>query len=285
MSRTSPRDAPEESDVRRRPRYFLRRLAALLALVLLAALVVLLVLWLLGAFGQSQTASSAYEDSISAGNEPRITVNNERGNLRITGEEDLDRVELEAQIYASDSDADTAEQNASDASVDLAREGSEVTVGGLSGDAAGADYELRVPADSRVIVDSGSGGVEAENVAALEAELESGDVDATGVRGPVSAQTQSGDVTLTGVSAPEGDLTAEVGAGDLALEDIEAGRVEAEVETGGASVTRPFSGAGELYVETGDIVVDAPEEAVEDLDLRTGVGSVIREENEDSEEG
>ena len=74
-------------------------------------------------------------------------------------------------------------------------------------------------------------------------------------------------VTLTGVSAPEGDLTAEVGAGDLALEDIEAGRVEAEVETGGASVTRPFSGAGELYVETGDIVVDAPEEAVEDLDL------------------
>ncbi len=285
MSPAPPTDTPEESDVRRRPRYFLRRLAALVALVLLAALVVLLVLWLLGAFGQSQTASSACEDSISAGPEPEITVNNERGNLRITGEEDLDQVELQAEIYASDNDADTAEQNASDASVDLARDGSEVTVGGLSGDAAGADYELRVPADSRVIVASGSGGVEAENVASLEAELESGDVNATGVRGPVSVRTPSGDVTLTGMSAPEGDLTAEVGTGDLALEDIEASRVEAEVETGEASVTGPFSGAGEIYVETGDIVVDAPQEAVEELDLSTGVGSVIREEGEGSEDG
>lgn len=285
MSRASPTDAPEESDVRRRPRYFLRRLAALVALFLLATLAVLLVLWLTGAFGQSQTASSAYEDSISAGNEPEVTVNNERGSLRITGEEDLDQVELQARIHASANDAETAERNASDASVDLARDGSEVTVGGLSGDAAGANYELRVPADSRVTVDSGSGGVEIENVAALEAELESGDVNATGIRGPVSVQAPNGDVNLTGVSAPEGDLTAEVGAGDLALEDIETDRLEAEAETGGASVTGPFSGAGELYVETGDIVVDAPEEAVEELDLRTGVGSVIREEDEDSGEG
>ena len=281
----SPADTPEQSDVRRRPRYFLRRLAALVVLVLLAALAVLLVLWLLGAFGQSQTASSDYEDSISAGPEPRITVTNERGSLRITGEEDRNRVELQAEIHASASDTETAEQNASDASVDLAREGSEVTVGGLSGDAAGADYELRVPADSRVIVDSGSGGVEAENFAALEAELDSGDLNATGVRGPVSARNSSGDVTLTGVSAPEGDLTAEIGTGDLALEDIEADRVEAELQTGEARITGPFSGAGEIYVETGDIVVEAPEDAVEEIDLSTGVGSVIREEGENSEDG
>lgn len=285
MSRTSPSDAPEESDVRRRPRYFLRRFAALVVLLLLAALAVLLVLWLLGAFGQSRTASSAYEDSISAGNEPQVTITNERGSLRITGEEELDQVELQAEIHASASDAETAGQNASDASVDLARDGSEVTVGGLSGDAAGADYELRVPADSRVIVDSGSGGVEAENVAALEAELDSGDLNATGVRGPVSVRNSSGDVTLTGVSAPESDLTAEVGAGDLTLEDVEANRVEAEVETGEARITGPFSGAGEMYVETGDIVVEAPEEAVQEMDLSTGVGSVTREGGEDSEEG
>lgn len=232
----------EEAGGRRRPRYFLRRLAALVLLVLLAAILGLLVLWTVGAFGATQTARSAYEDSISAGEEPEITINNERGSLRITGEEDLEQVELQADIYASARDAEAAEQSAAEASVDLARDGSEVTVGGLSGDATGADYELRVPAESAVIVDSGLGGVGSENVAALEAELEAGDLNASSVRGPISVEVPQGDVSVSGARSGNGGVTAEIGAGDLALEDVETGDVEAEVESGGASITGPFSG-------------------------------------------
>jgi hypothetical protein len=122
----------------------------------------------------------------------------------------------------------------------------------------GVDYELRVPAGTRVRVDASSGDVHAEGLRAdrpVKLRTSSGDVHAEGVVAPALAiETSSGDIHATGVRA--GDVEAHASSGDVDLELTgPADRVGVSTGSGDVSLLVPDA-VYRLTTDTGSGDVD-----------------------------
>ena len=104
-------------------------------------------------------------------------------------------------------------------------------------------YEIRVPADTRVSVDTSGGGIAI-----------------SGIRGAVRADTSGGGI---GISDVVGDVEADTSGGGISLRDIK-GRVSADTSGGGVEAiaidgpvhAESSGGSIELERVTGDIVAD-----------------------------
>ncbi len=246
-------------------------MAGLLLLALLVAAGLLL--WSSG--GDRASATSVYEESVSPGPEPEVRLTNDRGRISVTGEEGLETVEIEATRYARGADAETAREQADEVSVEVASEGSTVSV--ETGGGEGVDYSLRVPAESTLEAGTEAGRVEASGLREVTVRTEAGSVEVEDIGGPVSVEAPRGDVAVRDVSTDAGQVRAEVGSGDLELADVIAGTIIAEVETGDVTFSGRVRGSGEVAVGTGDVTVEAPSEDVGDLDLDSRVGQVVYE--------
>lgn len=116
------------------------------------------------------------------------------------------------------------------------------------------DYELTVPAGTKVSGHVDSGNVEVAGVATANVEAESGDVTVRDVEGEVNASVQSGSVDLTGIG---GAVVAGAESGDVRVTLAAARSVSAETQSGNIEVTVP---SGKYHVtastESGSLTND-----------------------------
>jgi Toastrack DUF4097 len=116
------------------------------------------------------------------------------------------------------------------------------------------DYDLVVPAGTRVEGKSGSGSVHVQGASAVDVEVGSGSIDVRDVAGAVHASTSSGSVVLDRVTGP---ATAHSSSGSVSGTEL-AGPVDATTSSGSVRVdlTRPQSVRAET--SSGDVSVAVP---------------------------
>src|SRR5918994_3575500 len=193
----------------------------LLLAVLVLALVALGALLLLRSFGESVPGTSVAKDSIDAGPEPRVQIDNAAGLVRVEGVEGSRSVEYEATRYAMAADPAAAKQRASEVPVDISREDSKIVIETDGGDDTGADYALELPTGGSVEVRSEAGDVEVSGISGnVTVGAEAGDVRVRDVGGDVNVKAPRGDVSVGDVNTDTGNANLEVGSGDISLEDL-----------------------------------------------------------------
>ena len=266
---TPPRD-------RERPSRTSPLLLLLAALILALLAVTAVLLW--RSLDDNISGTSVAKDSIdSAGPEPHVRLTNAAGQVRLEGVEESKSVEYEATRYAMGSNSAAAKQQASEVPVDSSREDSRITIVTDGARDTGADYDLRIPADGSVEVESEAGDVEISGLTGnVKVAAEAGDVTVRDAGG-VNVRVPQGDVTVANINTDTGGAELEVGSGDVFLEDLILGTLEANIEAGSVTLSGRFSGDGRVSVETGDIVARLPAEDTRDLTLQARVGNVLRE--------
>ncbi len=130
------------------------------------------------------------------------------------------------------------------------------------------DYEITVPAETKVQTHTGSGDQTMEGLKSnLELESGSGDIQLRDLTGAVRLHTGSGDV--------KGDLagafSAETGSGDIRIEEKGAGDVD--VHTGSGNIDlRGVSGGLRAAAGSGDLTIDGQQKG--NWEVHTGSGNV-----------
>ena len=133
------------------------------------------------------------------------------------------------------------------------------------------DYELVVPANSRVRARTGSGSLRIEGVAGpVEATSGSGRMRVANVAGGVTVEAGSGDVELIAVT---GDLDVRTGSGSIDVTGTSLA-LRAETGSGRIQVEGTSGGAWMLDAGSGDLSVDLPDDAGFEVDARTRSGTV-----------
>jgi len=182
-----------------------------------------------GRLNETATISETYDATDLEG----LVAETTNGEVTVTGE-DRDTVELEAVKQASSREALEA------TTVDVAREGGVLSITvdeadrRLTDPSPRVDLELSVPADLRV----------------ARVETVNGDVDVSGVFGPLVARSTNGDVTTTGIN---GDVTVELVNGDVEVDGID-GSVSVETVNGDIEV-RSVTGDATVQTTNGDVSV------------------------------
>lgn len=251
---------------------------AILAALLLLALLVVAAVFLWRALGEEVPGASVARDSIDSGREPKVTITNGPGGVRVEGVNGSEAVEYEVTRYAAAGDPAAARSAASEVPVDVSREGSAVTLETDGGGETGADYIVGMPAGGGVEVEAAEGDVEVTGLDGnVTVRAASGDVTVRDVAGDVTVEAEQGDVTVGGMRTDTGNLELVVGSGDVTLEDLILGTLEAGVEVGDVTLSGRFSGGGRVSVGTGDITANLPSGDATNLALQTLVGDVSRE--------
>jgi DUF4097 and DUF4098 domain-containing protein YvlB len=151
-------------------------------------------------------------------------------------------------------------------------------------------YEILVPADTKVISDSGSGSQKISGVAeVVKADTGSGTITLTDINGPVKADTGSGAIKAERIA---GGFDADTGSGSVSLTQVAPGDVD--VSTGSGSITlqgvvgalRADAGSGRVVIQgsqagdwdidtgSGSIKIDLPDDAAFRLDAKSNSGGI-----------
>jgi hypothetical protein len=152
------------------------------------------------------------------------------------------------------------------------------------------DYDITVPADTRLRAHSGSGDQTIEGLQSnLELESGSGDmrlndlsgdlhvhtgsgnVEARDVSGPFNADAGSGDIRLS--AKGNGDVRVHTGSGNIELRDVH-GTVRAEAGSGDITIEGTQTGVWDVRTGSGNVRLRLPSEAAFDLGASTGSGTV-----------
>jgi hypothetical protein len=152
------------------------------------------------------------------------------------------------------------------------------------------DYDITVPADTRLRTHSGSGDQTIEGLRSnLELESGSGDmglkdlngdlhvhtgsgnVEAQDVSGGFNAEAGSGDIRLN--TKGNGDVRVHTGSGNIDLRDVH-GTVRAEAGSGDITINGTQTGVWDVRTGSGDVRLRLPEQAAFDLGASTGSGTV-----------
>jgi DUF4097 and DUF4098 domain-containing protein YvlB len=145
-----------------------------------------------------------------------------------------------------------------------------------TGDDARVDYEVLLPADANLTIDSGSGDVTVENLRGnITLDAEEGQVTVRGFTGGfVQVQSLNANITLTNVQKSRVQLAST--GGNIQLNNVSGPNVTAKSTTGTISFTGDFAGGGNFLLtsHSGDIGVSLPASASIDLTARSMQGSV-----------
>jgi DUF4097 and DUF4098 domain-containing protein YvlB len=133
----------------------------------------------------------------------------------------------------------------------VSQEGNLIRVGGPNQhtDNVSIDYTIVLPADSEIHATTGSG-----------------DVEVTGVKGPVNLTSGSGGISATNIA---GDVHAMSGSGDIELSNVH-GKVQAVAGSGDMTLSS-VQGASRLHTGSGDFEIENPGDTVE---ITTGSGDI-----------
>lgn len=141
-----------------------------------------------------------------------------------------------------------------------------------SHDGISIDYELRVPSETHVRSETGSGDVTVEGISGpAEVETGSGDVKMRGVRGNVHAETGSGDTKFDGIQAEHVEI--KTGSGDVELRDLRCALV-ARTGSGDIQAQGYPTGRWKLDTGSGEVKLHLPSDLAFDLDAHTSSGDV-----------
>lgn len=153
--------------------------------------------------------------------------------LKVRGVNGLSRIEVQARACASDAgDLDrlviNQRRDGDRFIVETNRNKGSYTFSLFGSSYAYLELEIRVPSDLAVVVESGSGDVDARDLASLSYEAGSGDLDVENIAGELVVEVGSGDVEGSGVGRFH---LVSTGSGDFNLRDI---RGDVEVGKGGS---------------------------------------------------
>ena len=148
----------------------------------------------------------------------------------------------------------------------------------VSGDEARVDYDVALPSNTGLNIDSENGPIRIENVQGnVTVESDAGQVDLTNIsNGSVQVQTINAAIHLKDVNARVSVITT---SGTVTMNNVVGQKVSVETTTGNIAYTGDFSGGGAytLTNHTGDIDVKLPASASLDLTARSVKGTVTND--------
>jgi DUF4097 and DUF4098 domain-containing protein YvlB len=149
-------------------------------------------------------------------------------------------------------------------------------LGKASGEDTRVDYDIMVPADAQVKIDSGEGQVRIEGMkASIDVDSESSDVEIRNLAAvAVRVQSVGGNITLS--TLRQGRVQAVSTGGDISLSEVTGPTVVAKTSSGSIRYTGDCGGGGS-YVFTshsGEIELLLSPRASVDLTARSVKGSV-----------
>ncbi|HKD03952.1 MAG TPA: DUF4097 family beta strand repeat-containing protein [Terriglobales bacterium] len=152
------------------------------------------------------------------------------------------------------------------------------------------DYDITVPADTKLTtrtgsgdqtieglrtaadLESGSGDLRLHDMAGgLHIHTGSGNVEARDVDGRFSAVAGSGDIRME--AKGQGDVEARTGSGNVTLRGVN-GTLRVETGSGDVNIDGTLAGNWELRTGSGDVEVRLPSDAAFDLDASTSSGDL-----------
>jgi DUF4097 and DUF4098 domain-containing protein YvlB len=145
-----------------------------------------------------------------------------------------------------------------------------------SGNEGRVDYEVVVPADTNVTVDSADGRIRVENLHGdVNVDSESGDIELREITSPsIQAQTVNGTITLENIREARVQLTS-VG-GNIDLKTVTGPLVSAKSTSGSIRYNGNFAGGGRYILanHSGEIEVTMPATASVDVNARSVKGTL-----------
>ena len=259
-------------------------------------------------------AEGSFDRTLNVSGPVDLEVSTGSGHIRVrTG--DSGTVQVHAVIKARDHWGEpSAEEkvHAIEANPPIEQDGNSIRVGHIHDSAlsrnVSIDFDLVVPAETRLRADSGSGDATVEGVQGpLKVETGAGRIDATRIGGEVHASTGSGDIRLDAIQGSvtantgsgsiratgvAGEFSGETGSGDIHLEQSAAGLVKASTGsgrielagvngplragTGSGDITAQGELGGDWRLETGSgaVTINLPENASFDLYAHTDSGRI-----------
>ena len=249
-------------------------------------------------FSEAQAAKGSFEQSLAV--DEAITLDVSTGSGSITVQSGASgRVEIVGHIKvgsglfrrSDESAREIVERIEANPPVELS--GGTLRVGHLRGREfrnVSISFEIVVPADTRVISDTGSGSMKISGVAEiLRADSGSGSVKLNDISGPVNADTGSGSIRAEGVAgafhgdtgsgsiylmqtAP-GDVRVSTGSGSIELDNIE-GALHARAGSGRVRANGRQVGTWDIDTGSGSVKLDLPDDAAFQLDAESGSGGI-----------
>lgn len=231
----------------------------------------------------------------------RVNVQTQNGRVVVIGDAQAREVSIKAVKSARGASLAEARDHAERVDIEVRRdqEPGELRIAAIfpepidSARSYGADFDLVVPRDARLVVRTTNGRVEVSQLnAALEADTSNGPVRVETVRGDVRVRTTNGAITLEDIS---GDVDAQTSNGPIQLNAAGSGTVRAVTSNGpitivggrGNAVASTSNGAIRLQLvevpaepnvsvrsSNGSITVDVPERASARLRMTTSNGGV-----------
>jgi DUF4097 and DUF4098 domain-containing protein YvlB len=138
------------------------------------------------------------------------------------------------------------------------------------------DYEVSLPQDANVSIDSGIGQIRVENMQGnITVEADDANVDITGVsNSAVQIQTVNGKVNLSNVK--DSRLLVTSTGGNVQLTSVSGPKISVKTTTGNILFVGEFEGGGTylLMSHSGDVDVRLPSNASVDLSARSVKGAV-----------
>jgi DUF4097 and DUF4098 domain-containing protein YvlB len=185
--------------------------------------------------------------------------------LRVRGVSDLKRIEVRGHACAS-SEGDleklqVRQRRDGDQLVVETERNAHYSLSIIGSTYAYLDLEIRVPAALAVVVDSGSADVNARDLASLDYEAGSGDLDVENIAGELVIDLGSGDVEGTGIgklsvkSVSSGDINLRKISGDATVGRVGSGDVTLRDIGGSVRVDRVGSGDLDVHDVKGDVSV------------------------------
>lgn len=148
-----------------------------------------------------------------------------------------------------------------------------------NGDEGRVDYEVQVPADTNVAINSGSGEIKVENLRGnVTIDSEEGQVEVRGVTGGfVQVQSVNGAITLNNVQKCRVQVAST--GGNIQMNAVTGPNVTAKSTTGSITYSGDAAGGGNYLLtnHSGDISISLPAAASVDLTARSVQGSVENE--------
>jgi hypothetical protein len=201
-------------------------------------------------------------------------------------------VGIVARIHASGSLFGSAEDRvrAVEQNPPIVQRGGSIAIEEPDEDNVSIDYEIIVPADTRLRAVTGSGTLRVGGVRrGVDLHTGSGDIELGDVGGGARADTSSGDVSGDRVTAP---VDVDTGSGDVRLLLAGPGNVRAHTGSGGVQVRGVLgaldidTGSGDVFAEgqarggwsvntsSGDVHLILVRQTSYDVDVETGSGDI-----------
>lgn len=186
-------------------------------------------------------------------------------------------VEIRAKIYVGNGwfggGGDASRVHAIESNPPLEQFGNTIRIKELEGyHNVSIDYEIAVPANTRVHSETGSGDVTVEGISGpAEIETGSGDVKVRDVHGNVRAETGSGDTRFQGVDAERVEI--KTGSGDVDLRELRCA-LQAETGSGDVQVEGRPTGHWRLNTGSGEVSLHLPSDLAFDLAAHSDSGDV-----------